>query len=63
LGNTVGGVVLVTAVNYFQTTENRLRSARFQGPDRQLSVGEWLFGGLVGRSYVPVIDGEERREN
>ncbi|MFC3477239.1 formate/nitrite transporter family protein [Halobacterium litoreum] len=56
LGNTAGGVVLVTVVNYFQTTDHRLASARFEGADRQLSVREWLFGGLVGRSYVPLID-------
>ncbi|MFW5896243.1 MAG: formate/nitrite transporter family protein [archaeon] len=56
LGNTVGGVVLVTVVNYFQTTEQRLESARFEGADRMLSRREWLLGGLVGRSYVPLID-------
>ncbi|GAA0263116.1 formate/nitrite transporter family protein [Halobacterium noricense] len=56
LGNTIGGVVLVTVVNYFQTTEHRLASARFEGSDRQLSIREWLFGGFVGRSYVPLID-------
>ena len=56
LGNTVGGVVLVTLVNYFQTTETRLESARFEGTTRQLSIREWLFGGFVGRSYVPLID-------
>jgi len=59
LGNTVGGVLLVTVVNYFQTTEHRLASARFEGADRQLSVREWLFGGFVGRSYVPLIDHTE----
>ena len=56
LGNTVGGIVLVTVVNYFQTTENRLESARFEGVDRQLSIREWLFGRLVGRSYVSMIN-------
>jgi len=56
VGNTVGGVVLVTVVNYFQTTESRLESARFEGSARQLSTREWLFGGFVGRSYVPLID-------
>jgi nucleotide-binding universal stress UspA family protein len=56
LGNTVGGVVLVTVVNYFQTTEERLESARFEGADRRLSPREWLLGGLAGRSYVPLID-------
>ncbi|WP_128476356.1 formate/nitrite transporter family protein [Halorussus pelagicus] len=59
LGNTLGGVVLVTVVNYFQTTEHRLESARFEGANRQLSVREWLFGGLAGRSYVPLIDTAE----
>nr|WP_227133386.1 formate/nitrite transporter family protein [Halorubellus salinus] len=62
LGNTVGGVVLVTAVNYFQTTRERLEQIRFQGPDRKLSIREVLFGGLVGRSYVRVLSEEERRE-
>ncbi len=61
LGNTVGGVVLVTVVNYFQTTEHRLASARFEGANRQLSVREWLFGGFVGRSYVPLIDTTEEQ--
>ena len=56
VGNTVGGVVLVTVVNYFQTTENRLESARFEGAARQLTRKEWLFGKFAGRSYVPVID-------
>jgi formate/nitrite transporter FocA (FNT family) len=56
LGNTLGGVVLVTVVNYFQTTEHRLASARFEGANRQLTLREWLFGGFVGRSYVPLID-------
>ncbi|GAA0237913.1 hypothetical protein GCM10009000_061790 [Halobacterium noricense] len=59
LGNTVGGVVLVTVVNYFQTSERRLESARFEGADRQLSVREWLFGTFVGRSYVSMIDTSE----
>jgi formate/nitrite transporter FocA (FNT family)/nucleotide-binding universal stress UspA family protein len=57
LGNTAGGVVLVTAVNYFQTSEHRLESARFEGAYRRLSLKEWLLGGLSGgRRYVPVID-------
>ncbi|WP_136717634.1 formate/nitrite transporter family protein [Halorientalis salina] len=59
LGNTIGGVVLVTVVNYFQTTEHRLESARFDGAERQLSLSEWLYGGFVGRSYVPLIDTAE----
>ncbi|MDF9746464.1 formate/nitrite transporter family protein [Natrinema salsiterrestre] len=59
LGNTIGGIVLVTVVNYFQTSEHRLESARFEGADRQLSVKEWLFGSYAGRSYVPLIDTAE----
>ncbi|MFD1564615.1 formate/nitrite transporter family protein [Haloarchaeobius amylolyticus] len=59
LGNTIGGIVLVTVVNYFQTSERRLESARFEGADRQLSIREWLFGNYVGRSYVPLIDTAE----
>ncbi|UWG48700.1 Formate/nitrite family of transporter [Halanaeroarchaeum sp. HSR-CO] len=55
-GNTAGGVVLVTVVNYFQTSEKRLQTARFEGAKRQLSSREWLFGSLAGRSYVPLID-------
>jgi len=59
LGNTIGGIVLVTVVNYFQTSERRLESARFEGADRQLSIREWLFGSYAGRSYVPLIDTSE----
>ncbi|WP_224269902.1 formate/nitrite transporter family protein [Haloprofundus salinisoli] len=56
LGNTIGGIALVTVVNYFQTSEHRLESARFEGANRQLSIREWALGGLVGRSYVPLIN-------
>ncbi|MDZ7850362.1 MAG: formate/nitrite transporter family protein [Halodesulfurarchaeum sp.] len=63
LGNTVGGVVLVTLVNYFQTSEKRLAGARFEGGRRQLSWREMLLGGTLGRlfgfhgrSYVPLVD-------
>jgi formate-nitrite transporter family protein len=56
LGNTIGGIALVTVVNYFQTTEQRLESVRFEGADRQLTPREWAFGGLIGRSYVPMVD-------
>src|SRR6056297_2332594 len=59
LGNTLGGVVLVTVVNYFQTSEERLESARFEGANRQLSIAEWLFGRFAGRSYVPILDSVE----
>lgn len=53
LGNTVGGAILVTVVNYFQTTARRLETAREDGAERQLTMREWFFGGFVGRSYVP----------
>lgn len=56
LGNTLGGIALVTVVNYFQTTERRLESARFEGADRQLSLREWALGSLAGRSYVSMIN-------
>jgi len=56
LGNTFGGVALVTVVNYFQTSEKRLESARFDGSTRQLSVREWVLGGYGGRSYVPLVN-------
>lgn len=59
LGNTVGGVVLVTVVNYFQTSEKRLEEARLEGFDRRLSVPEWVLGRAVGRSYVPILDTAE----
>jgi formate/nitrite transporter FocA (FNT family) len=53
LGNTIGGVLLVTVVNYFQTTERRVESVRDDGIERQLSISEWIGGGSVGRTYVP----------
>jgi nucleotide-binding universal stress UspA family protein len=59
LGNTVGGVVLVTLVNYFQTSEERLEEARFEGMSRRLTVPEWVFGRAAGRSYVPILDATE----
>ncbi|QSW99819.1 formate/nitrite transporter family protein [Haloterrigena alkaliphila] len=59
LGNTLGGILLVTIVNYYQTSEERLESARFDGIERRLSPQEWLFGSLAGRSYVPLIDTAE----
>jgi formate/nitrite transporter FocA (FNT family) len=58
-GNTVGGVVLVTVVNYFQTTERRVKEAREDGVERQLSDREMLLGGRAGRSYVPTIREEK----
>jgi formate/nitrite transporter FocA (FNT family)/nucleotide-binding universal stress UspA family protein len=55
LGNTLGGVLLVTVVNYYQTSERRLEIERFEHAHR-LSTREWLLGDLAGRSYVPVVD-------
>jgi len=62
LGNSVGGVVLVTVVNYFQTTERRVEVARESGTDRQLTPGEWVAGPFSGsgRSYVPAQRERER---
>jgi len=59
LGNTIGGVVLVTLVNYFQTSEERLEEARFKGMNRRLTVPEWVLGRAAGRSYVPILDATE----
>ncbi|MFO7834662.1 MAG: formate/nitrite transporter family protein [Halohasta sp.] len=59
LGNTLGGVVLVTVVNYFQTSEERLESARFEGLNRRLTIPEWTLGRFAGRSYVPILDAAE----
>jgi formate/nitrite transporter FocA (FNT family)/nucleotide-binding universal stress UspA family protein len=59
LGNTLGGVVLVTVVNYFQTSERRLENARFEGLNRRLTIPEWLAGRFAGRSYVPILDSVE----
>jgi formate/nitrite transporter FocA (FNT family)/nucleotide-binding universal stress UspA family protein len=56
LGNTLGGVVLVTVVNYYQTSEHRLSGITGNRRIRRLSPWEWLFGGYVGRAYVPVIE-------
>jgi len=55
LGNTVGGVVLVTIVNYYQTSDRRLEIDRFEGV-RRLSLPEVLLGRVAGRSYVPLFD-------
>jgi formate/nitrite transporter FocA (FNT family) len=63
LGNTIGGVVLVTVVNYFQTTERRLESAREDGVERQLSIQEWIGGSSVGRTYVPADDPDDRDDD
>jgi len=61
LGNTIGGVLLVTVVNYFQTTERRLQTARKDGVERQLSVRELFGGSSVGRTYVPANKDHDRK--
>ncbi|GAB3420747.1 hypothetical protein GCM10027435_23860 [Haloparvum alkalitolerans] len=66
LGNTIGGVLLVTVVNYFQTSESRRQTVR-EGQDvTQLTLGELTMGARAGRTYVPVEPDErsytQRRE-
>lgn len=56
LGNTIGGVVLVTVVNYYQTSEHRLGGLSGGQQVTPLSPREWVFGGYAGRSYVPLIE-------
>ena len=56
LGNTLGGVVLVTVVNYYQTSEGRLGPMDDDRSFSRLSPPEWAFGSLVGRQYVPLLD-------
>jgi len=58
VGNTLGGALLVTVVNYFQTTEERLDIARKDGFKRKLTAREWL----LGRSYVPRIRKPEEED-
>ncbi|MXR52516.1 formate transporter [Halovenus sp. WSH3] len=55
-GNTLGGVVLVTVVNYYQTSEGRLGAMDDARTFSRLSMPEWFFGSLVGRQYVPLLD-------
>jgi len=62
LGNTLGGVVLVTVVNYYQTSEHRLGTISGGETISRLSRREWLFGHLVGRAYVPVIEHHQESE-
>ncbi len=52
LGNTLGGILLVTVVNYYQTTSRRLEAVRDPDAEDPLSLTETLFGGFIGRSYV-----------
>ncbi|WP_123536807.1 formate/nitrite transporter family protein [Halosimplex salinum] len=55
VGNTLGGILLVTVVNYYQTSERRLEVEQFENV-RRLSGREMLLGNLAGRSYVPLVD-------
>ncbi|AEH36586.1 formate/nitrite transporter [Halopiger xanaduensis SH-6] len=54
LGNTIGGVILVTVVNYFQAVERT-----YQEQNYQLTVREMLFGKYVGSDYAPPADGDD----
>jgi formate/nitrite transporter FocA (FNT family)/nucleotide-binding universal stress UspA family protein len=58
LGNTIGGVVFVTIVNYYQTSDRRLEIDRFEGV-RRLTLPEFVLGRVAGRSYVPLFDSVE----
>lgn len=58
LGNTVGGVLLVTVVNYFQTTSERRELAR-DGTTERLSFRDWLLGSGMGRAYIPYDSGDD----
>ena len=62
LGNTLGGILLVTVVNYYQTTIRRLEAVRDPEAEDPLSLTETLLGGLVGRAYVPPKDVSETDE-
>lgn len=56
LGNTLGGVVLVALVNYAGTRQRRAP----EDPRPELSVREWLFGGVATESTGAAAD--ERSE-
>lgn len=53
LGNTLGGILLVTVVNWFQTTDRRLEAIRDPEHEDPLTLKERILGGFAGRSYVP----------
>lgn len=53
LGNTIGGILLVTVVNYFQTRGQRLETLQSGGSHRQLSFREIILGTKSGRTYIP----------
>ncbi len=55
LGNTIGGVLLVTVVNYFQAVERK-----YQAQNYQLSMRELLFGKYVGSDYAPSKHSDDR---
>uniref|UniRef100_A0A8A2VEB5 Formate/nitrite transporter family protein n=1 Tax=Haloterrigena alkaliphila TaxID=2816475 RepID=A0A8A2VEB5_9EURY len=54
LGNTLGGIVLVTVVNYFQAVEREYQSQNYQ-----LSTRELLFGKYGGSDYAPSADADD----
>ncbi len=64
LGNTLGGVVLVTVVNYGQTSQRRFKTPQESPTELQpeLSFKEWILGGFAGRSYVPPSGEREARQ-
>lgn len=59
LGNTVGGVVLVTLVNYGQTTERHFAEEESLS---RLSVREWLLGSGARTQPSPTGESESKRE-
>ena len=63
LGNTLGGILLVTVVNYYQTTHRRLKAVRDPTAESPLSLRETLLGGISGRAYVEPYNGEDRTED
>ena len=62
LGNTLGGIVLVTVVNYYQTSEGRLGDMDDAQTFSRLRPDEWVFGRLVGRQYVSLLDTHSHAE-
>ncbi|SIS17218.1 Formate/nitrite transporter FocA, FNT family [Natronorubrum thiooxidans] len=54
LGNTIGGILLVTVVNYFQAVERT-----YQEQNYQLSMREMIFGKYVGGDYVPLPESND----
>jgi formate/nitrite transporter FocA (FNT family) len=55
LGNTVGGVVFVTFVNYFQTPHYIQ-----EDPSHRLPIKEWLFSWNAGRDRKSLLKNEDQ---